>query len=401
MSSAPGPLDGLVVVDFTRVLAGPFCTMILSDMGAEVLKVERPGTGDDTRSWDPPAVAGDATYFLAVNRGKKSVVLDLAEPGDAETARQLVAQADVVIENFRSGVMERLGLGYDDVRDLNPSVVYCSIPAFASSETPKPGYDLLMQALSGLMSVTGVETPTKAGVALLDVITGLYATAGVLAALNVRDRSGVGQHVTVGLYDASLAALVNQSAAYLLSGHVPTLAGNRHPSIVPYQAFEARDRTFVLAAGNDKLFRDTMGVLGMPALADDPRFVTNRARVENRDVLVKLLDEAFMTCDAADWVQRLDDRGVPAALVRSMDEVFTAPESQAALVDIPDPARGGSLRYVRTPIGMSATPLREPVTPPPLLGQHTASTIAALKRTDPPSRDGDRPPEGPHDHARH
>jgi crotonobetainyl-CoA:carnitine CoA-transferase CaiB-like acyl-CoA transferase len=401
VSGAPGPLDGLVVVDFTRVLAGPLCTMILSDMGAEVVKVERPGTGDDTRSWDPPAVAGDATYFLGVNRGKKSVVLDLSTPEDAETARRLVAGADVVIENFRSGVMHRLGLGYEDVRALNPAVVYCSIPAFASSETPKPGYDLLMQALSGLMSVTGVETPTKVGVALLDVVTGLYATSGVLAALNVRDRTGVGQQVTVGLYDASLAALVNQSAAYLLAGHVPTLAGNGHPSIVPYQAFEARDRTFVLAAGNDKLFRDTMDVLGMPVLADDPRFSTNRARVENREVLVKLLDEAFRAGDAADWVQRLEDRGVPAAVIRSLDEVFTAEESQAALVDVPDPARGGSLRYVRTPIRLSATPLRDPVTPPPRLGQHTASTIAALSRTDPSPSDGDRPPEGSADHARH
>jgi crotonobetainyl-CoA:carnitine CoA-transferase CaiB-like acyl-CoA transferase len=395
VSQAPAPLDGLVIVDFTRVLAGPLCTMILADLGAEVIKIERPGTGDDTRSWDPPDVAGDATYFLGVNRAKKSVVLDLASPEDGETARRLVEQADVVIENFRSGVMERLGLGYEDVRAANPGLVYCSIPAFAASETPKPGYDLLMQALSGLMSVTGEGTPTKVGVALLDVITGLYASTGVLAALKARDGSGQGQRVTVGLYEASLAALANQSAAYLMAGHVPAPAGNAHPSIVPYQAFEARDRTFVLAAGNDKLFRDTVEVLDMPELGEDPRFRTNRSRVAHRDLLVRILAEKFSERDAGHWVDLLDRRGVPAALIRSLDEVFDAPESQAALVDVPDPTRGGSLRYVRTPVTLSGTPLREPTVPPPHLGEHTAQILAALQRTDPPPAHGDRPPEGP------
>ena len=377
MSAGSGPLDGLAVVDFTRVLAGPLCTLILSDMGADVIKVERPGSGDDTRGWEPPAVGGDATYFLSLNRDKKSVAVDLASTQGRETALRLMAGADVVVENFRTGVMERLGLGYEAARDLNPRLVYCSIPAYAASQSPKPGYDLLMQAMSGLLSLTGVGEPTKAGVALLDVITGLYASNGILAALNVVKDSGVGQRVTVGLYEASLASLVNQGAAYLLAGHVPGLAGNSHPSIVPYQAFDALDRAFVLAAGNDKLFRETLDVVGLPELAEDHRFLTNAGRVQHRDALVQLLGERFATEEAAHWVRRFEDRGVPASLIRSLDEVFAAPESQPAVVEVPDPDRG-VLRYVRTPLELSGTPLREPQRPPPRLGEHTAETLIRL-----------------------
>lgn len=371
------PLDGIVVVDLTRVLAGPLCTMLLADLGAEVLKVERPGVGDDTREWDPPDISGDATYFMSVNRDKKSVVVDLATPAGRELITSLMADADVVIENFRSGVMDRLGLGYDEISTLNPRVVYCSIPAFAGSSSPKPGYDLLMQAATGLMSLTGTEGPTKTGIALLDVITGLYATTGVLAALEARHRTGTGQRVKVGLYEASLASLVNQSAAYLMAGHVSGIAGNAHPSIVPYQAFSARDRLFVLAAGNDKLFRDTAEVLGRPELADDPRYVTNNLRVEHRDELVGLMAAIFGTRDAADWVHEFDKRGVPASLVRSLDEVFAAPESQHAVVGIEDSTRG-TLRYVATPVELSATPLRPPTDPPPHLGEHTDEVLARL-----------------------
>ncbi|MGE0216930.1 CaiB/BaiF CoA transferase family protein [Mycolicibacterium sp.] len=380
MTDPRPPLDGLVIVDFTRVLAGPLCTMLLSDLGAEVIKVERPGVGDDTRQWDPPSVGGDATYFLSVNRDKKSVALDLSTPHGREIATALMANADVVVENFRSGVMDRLGLGYDDVAALNPQVVYCSIPAFAGSSSPKPGYDLLMQAQSGLMSLTGTEVPTKAGVALLDVITGLYAITGILAALQARHRDGVGQQVTVGLYEASLAALVNQSAAYLMAGQTAGLAGNAHPSIVPYQVFSARDRSFVLAAGNDKLFRDTVEVLGRPELADDPRFSTNNVRVQHRELIVGILSDLFKAGDAEHWVRELDARGVPASLVRSLDEVFAAPESQGALVTVPDDVRG-PLGYVRTPIRLSRTALRTPAQPPPHLGQHTDEILAFAERT--------------------
>ncbi|MBS1690790.1 MAG: CoA transferase [Actinobacteria bacterium] len=377
MSDSRPPLDGLVVVDLTRVLAGPLCTMILADMGAEVLKVERPGVGDDTREWGPPSVGGDATYFLGVNRDKKSIAVDLSTPRGRDAVAALMARADVVVENFRSGVMERFGLGYDHIAQINPRAVYCSIPAFAGSDSPKPGYDLLMQAQSGLMSLTGTEGPTKAGVALLDVITGLYATNGILAALQARHRTGAGQRVTVGLYEASLAALVNQSAAYLMAGQVSGLAGNAHPSIVPYQVFSARDRSFVLAAGNDKLFRETVEALGRADLADDPRFVSNSARVAHRDELVELLAARFATRDAAHWVHELDARGVPASLVRSLDEVFAAPESAGAVAEIADADRG-ALRYVRTPVRLSATPLNDPTVPPPHLGAHTGDLLARV-----------------------
>lgn len=389
MSDAHPPLDGLLVVDFTRVLAGPLCTMIFADLGADVIKVERPGVGDDTREWDPPAVNGDATYFMSVNRDKKSVALDLSTPAGRDAATDLMARADVVVENFRSGVMDRLGLGYDVIAVRNPRVVYCSIPAFAGSPSPKPGYDLLMQALSGLMSLTGTEGPTKSGVALLDVITGLYATTGILAALQARHRTGNGQRVTVGLYESSLAALVNQSAAYLLAGQVTGIAGNAHPSIVPYQAFAALDRSFVLAAGNDKLFRETVEVIGRPELADDPLFVSNSARVSNRDELIGLLADCFATRNAEHWVQEFDARGVPASLVRSLDEVFAASESQQAVATITDPARG-PLRYVRTPVELSHNALREPTDPPPRLGQHTDEILTTLTDDHPDIERGDR-----------
>jgi len=386
MNDSRPPLQGLVVVDFTRVLAGPLCTMILADMGAEVMKVERPGVGDDTREWDPPAAGGDATYFLSVNRDKKSIAVDLSTPEGRKVAIDLMAGADVVVENFRTGVMDRLGLGYDVIAQRNPRVVYCSIPAFAGSSSPKPGYDLLMQAQSGLMSLTGTEGPTKAGVALLDVITGLYATTGILAALEARHETGVGQRVTVGLYEASLAALVNQSAAFLMAGQVSGPAGNAHPSIVPYQAFAARDRSFVVAAGNDKLFRETVEVVGRPELADDPRFVSNSARVEHREEIVGLLSAAFATRDAAHWVRELDARGVPASLVRTLDEVFAAPESQHALAEVAD-AKRGTLRYVRTPIELSDTALRPPTDPPPDLGEHTDAILARLAAAKPNPED--------------
>ena len=363
------PLDGLVVLDFTRILAGPLATMLLSDLGADVVKVERPGVGDDTRTWGPPHRDGESTYFLSVNRGKRSVVLDLADPEGRAHALRLAAGADVVVENFRSGVMARLGLGYEDLRAVNPRLVYCSVPAFARVDTGQPGYDLLMQAASGLMSVTGEQAPVKAGVAVLDVVTGLYASNAVLAALAARAVTGEGQHVTVGLYEASLAAMVNQAAARLLGGDVPGLAGNAHPSIVPYQLFRSADAPFVLAAGNDKLFRATALLAGLPELADDPRLATNEGRVAHREKLIGRLQEAFLAQPGQHWVDACAEHGVPASLVRTMDQVFEAPEAAHSTFVVDDPVRG-PLTYVRPPITMSGTPLREGCLPPPHLGQH-------------------------------
>lgn len=368
------PLDGLVVLDFTRILAGPLATMLLSDLGADVVKVERPGSGDDTRTWGPPFRGADATYFLSVNRGKRSVVIDLAAPEGRAQALRLAARADVVVENFRSGVMARLGLGYDDLRAVNPRLVYCSVPAFTRVDTGRPGYDLLMQAASGLMSVTGEDAPVKAGVALLDVVTGLYASNGILAALAARAVTGEGQHVTVGLFEASLAAMVNQGASHLLGDTVPGLAGNAHPSIVPYQLFESADVPFVLAAGNDKLFRATAVLAGLPELADDPRLATNSGRVAHREELVGRLQDAFRTRPAAHWVAACEEHGVPASPVRTMDQVFAAPEAAHSTFTVEDAVRG-PLRYVRPPLSLSGTPLREDPLPPPHLGEHDADLL--------------------------
>jgi len=372
--SVVSPLDGLVVLDFTRILAGPLATMLLSDLGADVVKVERPGSGDDTRTWGPPFRGGDATYFLSVNRGKRSVVLDLATPEGRGHALRLAAGADVVVENFRSGVMDRLGLGWEDLQAVNPRLVYCSVPAFARVDTGQPGYDLIVQAACGLMSVTGEDSPVKAGVALMDVVTGLYASNGVLAALLARETTGLGQHVTVGLYEAALAAMVNQAASHLLGDRVPGLAGNAHPSIVPYQLFRGSDVAFVLAAGNDKLFRATALLAGLPELADDPRMATNTGRVEHRGELVGRLQDAFATRPAQHWVDRCDEAGVPASLVRTMDQVFDAPEAAHSTFTVDDPVRG-PLRYVRPPLTLSGTPLREGSLPPPQLGEHDADVL--------------------------
>ena len=364
------PLEGLVVLDFTRVLAGPYATMLLSDLGADVVKVERPGSGDDTRQWGPPYRGGEATYFLSVNRGKRSVVLDLTEAADRAEAVRLAAGADVVVENFRPGVMARLGLGHESLRAANPRLVTCSIPAFGSpAAADRPGYDLLVQAASGLMSVTGEQEPVKVGVAVLDVLTGLWASNGILAALAARAVTGRGQHVTAALFESSLSALVNLGAAHLLAGVVPGLAGNAHPSIVPYQVFQASDVPFVLAAANDKLFRATAELAGLPELARDPLLASNAGRVEHRATLVDRLQAVFGGAPAAHWVARCAQYGVPAAPVRTLDEVFAAPEAADATFTINDPLRG-SLRYVRPPITLSDTPLRAEPAPPPLLGEH-------------------------------
>src|SRR5436853_3131777 len=325
------PLAGLRVVDLSRVLAGPLCTMILGDLGADVIKIERPGSGDDTRTWGPPFVDGDAAYYLSLNRNKRSVVVDLSSEDGAADARKLVAAADVVIENFRPGVMESFGLGLDALREEHPRLVTCTLTAFGEdpSET-RPGYDIIMQALSGLMSVTGEPDgdPVKVGVALLDVIAGLYAAIGILAALTERDRTGRGRHVSVSLFDAAAAAMVNQAANQLLGGIVPSAMGTAHPNIVPYQAFRASDRSFILAAGNDRLFARTCEVIGRPELAEDPRFATNEARVRERETLVPLLQEILGTATAEHWLSALEEAGVPCAPVRRLDEVFASPEGK-------------------------------------------------------------------------
>lgn len=376
------PLAGVRVVDFSRVLAGPLATMILADLGADVIKVERPGTGDDTRGWGPPFVGEDAAYFLSLNRNKRSVALDLQSPRGAGAARALSRTADVVVENFRPGLMASFGLDYESLAADNPGLVYCSLVAFSEEgeRASRPGYDIIVQALSGLMSFTGHPggEPTKVGVALLDVIAGLYAANGIQAALLGRGRTGRGRKISVSLFEASVAALVNQAANYLLGGVVPGPMGNQHPNIVPYQLFETADRPFILAAGNDKLFRLTCEVAGRAELADDPAFSTNEARVRNRADLIPVLQEIFRTKPAAQWLAALEDMGVPCAPVRRLDEVFASPEGAAVIQEVEDPGRG-ALRLVADPIRLSGE-LPTVRRPPPRLGEHTEEVLSELAR---------------------
>jgi crotonobetainyl-CoA:carnitine CoA-transferase CaiB-like acyl-CoA transferase len=375
----PTPLAGVRVVDLSRVLAGPLATMTLGDLGADVVKVERPGAGDDTRHWGPPFVGDDAAYFLALNRNKRSVAIDLQAPGGVEQVRALSSEADVLIENFRPGLMAELGLDLGGLRIANPRLVTCSLTAFGddrSAAIARPGYDIIVQALSGLMSVTGEPggEPVKAGVALLDVVTGLQATIGILAALHERDRTGEGGHVSVSLFDASVAAMVNQAANTLLGGIVPGALGTAHPNIVPYQAFHGSDRPFIVAGGNDRLFGRICEVVGHPEWREDERYATNEARVAHREELVAMLEDAFVRRPASAWLDALQAAAVPCAPIRTMDEVFDSPEGAATVETVDDPSREATLRLVASPLRFNGErpAIRRA---PPVLGADTQETL--------------------------
>jgi crotonobetainyl-CoA:carnitine CoA-transferase CaiB-like acyl-CoA transferase len=371
-------LEGLLVADFSRVLAGPLCTMTLGDLGADVVKVERPGAGDDTRTWGPPWSGEGATYFLGLNRNKRSLVLDLKDPADLRLAAELAARADVVVESFRPGTMDRLGLGFDAVRARNPGVVFCSISGFGSGERGAAllGYDLLLQAMSGLMSVTGEpDGPAlKVGAALVDMVCGLYAASGVLAALRARERDGTGQHVEVSLLDSALAGLLNQASAFLGAGVVGGRLGNRHPSIAPYETFRTADGELAVAGGNDAIFARLCAVVDRPQLAADERFATNAARLEHRDALARELEAAFAAAPATDWVARLSQAGVPAGPINDVEQAFALAEDLG--LDPIDETDG--VRTVRSPLRLSATPARI-ARRPPRLGEHDAELRAWLE----------------------
>lgn len=367
-------LGGLLVADFGRVLAGPYATMLLADLGASVVKIEHP-TGDETRSWGPPWVGGDATYFLGVNRNKRSAALDLRTREGLAAARRLAGRADVVVENFRPGKMDQLGLGYAQLAEANPGLVYCSVTGFGpGAGAALPGYDLLVQAVGGLMSVTGPgpAQPTKVGVALVDVITGLHAAVGILAALRHRDRTGRGQRVEVNLLSSLLSALTNQAAGYLGAGAVPGPMGNRHPSIAPYEAFSTADRPLIVAVGNDRQFRALVSALGLPSLADDARFADNPSRVRHRDDLATLLGDALIKAPADHWFDTLSAAGVPVGPINDVGEAFglAAQLGLDPVVEIDDPDRGTASRQVANPIRLSATPVTYRL-PPPWLGGDT------------------------------
>jgi crotonobetainyl-CoA:carnitine CoA-transferase CaiB-like acyl-CoA transferase len=379
-----GALDGLRIADFSRVLAGPYATMLLADLGADVVKVERPGIGDDTRAWHPPTDHdGTSTYFLSVNRNKRSVVLDLTTDAGLEQARALIAESDVLVENFRPGTMQRLGLGPRELRARHPGLIYCSISGFGSGAGAAiPGYDLLVQAVGGLMSVTGDAggEPVKAGVALVDVITGLHASLGILAALRHRDATGEGQCVEVNLLGSLLSAMVNQASAFAVAGVVPGRMGNAHPSIAPYETFPAADRPIALAVGNDRQFAALAEAVGDPGLAVDDRFRTNTDRVAHRAELRDILSERLGAAGADHWSAVLLAAGVPAGPVNTLDEAFAFAHKLGlpGIVDIPaaalDGAAGRPARQVASPIALSGTPAQYRL-PPPRLGQHTTEIL--------------------------
>lgn len=383
MSDADAPpLDGVRVVDLSRVLAGPYCTMMLADLGAGVVKIERPGDGDETRTWGPPYAGGEAAYFLSVNRSKRSVAVDLKQPEGRALVLDLCARADIVLENFRPGAAERLGLDAAAVHDRNPAVVYCSITGFGRhGSRDRPGYDFVVQAESGLMAITGEPDgpPTKAGVALVDVVTGLHAAVAILAALRRRDSTGQGERIEISLLDSAFSALVNVAQNALVTGEEPGRFGNAHPSIAPYQPFRASDGWIAVAAAKDSLFARLCDVLGRAELAQDERFRTNAARVRNRLALLVPLEEAFAGRPADEWVAALDAAGVPAGKIRGVLEALRAAAPATVRVEHPTV---GELELVASPFVLESSELREPVAPP-LLGQHTREVLGELGLDEP------------------
>jgi crotonobetainyl-CoA:carnitine CoA-transferase CaiB-like acyl-CoA transferase len=390
MSTRPAPLTGIRVLDLTRVLAGPWCTQNLADLGAEVVKIERPGNGDDTRGWGPPYLKDaegndttEAAYYLSANRNKLSVALDIATPRGAELVRELAMQSDILVENFKVGGLRKYGLDYDSLSKANPRLIYCSITGFGQTGpyASRPGYDFMIQGMGGLMSITGERDdvpgggPQKAGVAVADLMTGMYSTTGILAALFERERSGLGQHLDMALLDCQVAMMANQNLNYMTSGTAPRRAGNAHQNLVPYQVFAVSDGHMIVAVGNDSQFRAYCGVIGLPELADDPRFATNPKRVVNRELLVPMLVERMAQGERDHWLAELERVGVPAGPINTLDQVYEDPQVRFRQMrrELPHPVAG------TVPIG--ASPLRFSGSPveyrhaPPMLGEHTEQVL--------------------------
>lgn len=388
-----GALSHIRVLDLTRVLAGPWCAQTLADFGADVIKVERPGAGDDTRHWGPPylkdangADTAEAAYYLAANRNKRSVTVDIATPEGQRIVRELAAQCDVVLENYKVGQLKKYGLDYESLRAVKPDLVYCSVTGFGQTGpyAHRAGYDFIIQGIGGFMSITGERDgqpgggPQKAGVAIADLATGLYSTIAVLAALAHRDRTGEGQHVDMALLDVQVALLANMNTNFLASGQPPVRWGNAHPNIVPYQTFQTSDGWIIVAVGNDGQFRKFVEAGGRPELADDERFATNPARVRHRDTLVPILAEMVKTRGKDAWIGVLEAAGVPCGPINDLDEVFDNEQvvARGMQVELPHPC-GANVKLVRNPIRMSATP-PEVRSAPPLLGAQTDDVLREL-----------------------
>ncbi|MNO76324.1 Succinyl-CoA:(R)-benzylsuccinate CoA-transferase subunit BbsF [compost metagenome] len=390
-------LTHIRVLDLSRVLAGPWAGQILADLGAEVIKIERPEVGDDTRHWGPPFLkdadgrdTSEAAYFLSANRNKKSVTIDFTQPEGQRIVRELAAKSDIVLENFKVGGLEAYGLDYASLKKINPKLIYCSITGFGQSGpyAKRPGYDFMIQGLGGLMSITGRSDqevgagPVKVGVALTDILTGLYSATAVLAALAHRDVSGIGQHIDMALLDVQVACLANQTLNYLTTGIPPRRLGNAHPNIVPYQDFPTADGDFILTVGNDGQFRKFAELAGHAEWADDERFATNKARVANREVLIPLIRQATVMRTTAEWIEILERASVPCGPINDLSQVFADPQviARQLRIDLPHPL-AGSVPQVASPIRLSETPV-EYRNAPPTLGQHTAEILEAVLGLD-------------------
>ena len=384
-----GPLSGIRVLDLSRVLAGPWAGQNLADLGAEVIKVERPGLGDDSRAFGPPWIKDrqgrdtkDSAYFTSANRGKKSVTVNLSSPEGQDLVRQLAAKSDVLIENYKFGDLARYGLGYEDLRAINPRLVYCSVTGFGQTGPyrERPGYDFMIQGMGGMMSVTGEPgaEPQRAGVPIADIITGMYASIAICAALAHRATSDRGQHLDLALLDSQIALLAYQNTNFFATGKPPRRIGNLHPNIVPYQPFRCADGEVILACGNDNLYRKFCEAAGSPELADDERFATNGKRVENRDALKRLLDAIFARRTKKEWRELLDAAGVPNGPINDIAQVFAEPQVQArgVRIEVEHPV-AGRLPMVASPMRFSATPI-EHRTPPPRLGEHTDAVLKEI-----------------------
>lgn len=392
-SQLPGPLTGIRVLDLSRILAGPWCAQLLGDLGAEVIKIEKPGAGDDTRHWGPPWLRDsegrethEAAYYLSTNRGKRSVTVDMSRPEGREIIEKLAAQSDVLIENYKTGDLARKGLGYEQIRAINPRIIYCSITGFGQTgpRAQQPGYDYLAQGMGGFMSITGVPDgqpgagPQRAGVAVGDLGTGLYATVGILAALNHRHTSGVGQYIDIALLDTVVAMMANQGQNYFTGGIVPTRSGAEHPNLAPYRSFETSDGYAIIAVGNDGQFRKLCGALGLDALADDPRFLKNADRVRNRRPLAELIEAKTRNWKMTALVDALSAVDVPSGPINTLDQVFDDPQVRHRELQVNLPhALGVSVPGVRNPLRFSETPARYEEAPP-LLGQHTEEVLARI-----------------------
>lgn len=397
MSERKAPLDGIKVLDLSRVLAGPWCSQNLADLGADVIKVERPGSGDDTRAWGPPYLkdaegrdTSEAAYYLSTNRNKRSITIDIATPEGAETVRKMAAKCDILVENFKVGGLKKYGLDYESIKAVNPGLIYCSITGFGQTGpmAPLPGYDFMIQGMGGLMSITGERDdlpgggPQKAGVAVTDLFTGMYATVAVLGALHERNRSGLGQHIDIALLDCHVAMLANQTLNYMTSGVAPKRAGNAHQNVVPYQVFAAKDGHLIVATGNDSQYRAYCEVMGRSDLATHPDYVTNSQRLRNRKALIAELEAIMKTRGRDEWIDALQKAGVPSGPINNIQQVFEEPQVKARELwrEIPHPV-AGTAPTTASPIRYSDTPVQYRMAPP-LLGQHTEEILEEFGLND-------------------